>query len=148
MATLRLALDVLLRLFAPFLPYITEEVWSWAFAAGIRTADASTARRGRARRTSAPIAAPRVASCFERAAECWRAINKAKADGAVSMGREVASLAIVANAKTLAELAPALADVLGAGRCRAHVLRERDSLADGAFLVEDAVFAEREAPVE
>jgi valyl-tRNA synthetase len=143
-ATLRLGLNLLLRLFAPFLPYITEEVWSWAFAK--ETGQASIHRApwpGPA--DFAGITPPDRAESFQRAGDCWRAINKAKADGSVSMGREVASLAIVANPKTLAELAPVLADVLGAGRCRQHALHERSSLEDGVIGVEDAVFAEREA---
>jgi len=141
-ATLRLALSVLLRLFAPFVPYITEEVWSWSFAE--ETGHASIHR--------APwpgsvdfegVAPPADAASFDLAVACWSAINKAKSDAKVSMGREVERLTLAANAKTLARIQPVLSDVLAAARCAAHDLDTRDSLPDDEFEIAAAVFVER-----
>ena len=143
-ATLRLALNVLLRLFAPVLPYITEEVWSWLFAQ--QTGSASIHRAAWPSAADfADLPAPADASSFAIAADCWRAINKAKADAEVSMGREVESLTIVARSSTLARLAPGLSDVLLAARCHAHEFTDDSTLAEGTFTIRNATFAEKPA---
>jgi len=139
-ASLRLGLDVLLRLFAPFLPYITEEIWSWVFAEekgapSIHRAcwPGSEDFRG--------IEPPKNADSFDIAVACWSAINKSKADAEVSMGREATNLTIAANPKTLSGLAPVLDDVLLAARCQNFRLTERPDLEDGSFEILDAEFA-------
>ncbi len=141
-AALRLGLDVLLRLFAPFLPFISEEVWSWAFAAE-RDQPSIHAAPWPAALDFEGVAEPTAPESFDLAVACWSAMLKAKSDAAVSMGREVERLVIAANAKTLVTLASVLPDVLAAARCRAHALATDDALADGAFEIRDAVFAER-----
>jgi valyl-tRNA synthetase len=141
-ATLRLALDVLLRLFAPTLPYITEEIWSWAFAA----------ERGEPSIHRAPwpcaaelaeVPEPANPASLERAVAAMQAIHKAKADAKVSAGREVESLVLAGDAALLEEVKPVLSDVLAATRVKAHQLREASDVEEGVFRVEEARFVER-----
>ncbi|MEE9607854.1 MAG: valine--tRNA ligase, partial [Myxococcota bacterium] len=141
-AALRLGLSVLLRLFAPFQPYVTEEVWSWAFAQ--ETGEPTIHRApwpGEA--DFAGIEPPADPDSFDVAAACYGAVNKCKADAAMSMGRELEHMAVAANRATLAKLEPVLADLLGATRCRACERRERADLEDGVFEILDPRFAPR-----
>ncbi len=149
-AALRLGLSVLIRLFAPVLPYITEEIWSWSFAEEYRP-EASAADRSihRAAWPSArdfeATAPPDHAASFETAVAALAAINKAKADAEVSMGRGVASLRMAASPATLEILGGVAADVLAAARTAEHEFVADASLDEGRFEVLAIEFAEREA---
>lgn len=137
-AALRLGLSVLLRLFAPILPYITEEVWSWIFA--------EESGQKSIHKASWPDAAdfegiepPANAESFDLAVEIFNAINKAKADNKVSAGRVVEKLTLTGSAQTLAAAKPVLTCALEAARVQAHELKEIDA-EEGVFGIEEPTF--------
>ncbi|MGI8458867.1 MAG: valine--tRNA ligase [Propionibacteriaceae bacterium] len=111
-ATLRQSLDVLLRLFAPILPFVTEEVWSWFH-------DASTAG-------SVHLAAwPTVeeiqveggdAQLLTDVAAALIAIRGAKSQAKVSMKTEVSAAAITGPFEALDRLRAVEPDLRAVGR--------------------------------
>ena len=119
---LRTALNTLLRLFAPVLPYATEEVWS-----GCRTDDgaAVTGFEAPSVHTAAwPTAAPLRDLAGDRAdgpsaltvaAEVLGRVRKAKSDAKVSQRAAVAVLAVTDTAERLAAFLLAENDVRDAG---------------------------------
>jgi valyl-tRNA synthetase len=146
-AALRLGLSVLVRLFAPFLPFITEEIWSWSFAAESPGGALRSVHRAAWPGTADfdGIAEPRHSESFDVAIAALAAINKAKADAAVSVGREVARLVLRAPEPTLAVFAGVRADVLAAARvarCEVEISGDGEP---GAFSVHAIEFAERPA---
>ncbi|TDD79451.1 valine--tRNA ligase [Actinomadura darangshiensis] len=102
-AALRTALSVLLRLFAPVLPFVTEEVWSWW-------------RRGSVHAASWPVAAelPHGGDPAVLAAtgEALRQVRKAKSEAKASMRADV-SRAVVRGAEVTRIARP---DLAAAGR--------------------------------
>ena len=147
-ASLRLGLSVLVRLFAPILPYISEEIWSWSFAEEKSPGESGLARSvHRAKWPSADdfrgIGAPAHADSFDIAVAALASINRAKADAEVSMGREVSLLRLAGSPATLAVLEGVAGDVLAAARVSEHDFVSKAGLEDGEFEVEVIEFAER-----
>jgi valyl-tRNA synthetase len=136
-AGLRLALNVLLRLFAPFLPYVTEEVWSWVFAA--ETGKQSIHRAPWPSNSDfADVPLPADPQSFDAAAACLAAIHGWKTRSNASVGAELSGIIVAANEKTLAALRPCIDDVMAAARAGSHTLEQRPDLQDMEFEVRES----------
>ena len=119
-AALRLALAAILRLFAPFLPFVTEEVWSWWRDGSVHTA------AWPAPGEVAPAPAPGAAASLAAASAVIAAIRGAKSGARVSMRAPVRTLVVTARRDHLDAVLAVLADVQAAGRVEHTELRPGD----------------------
>jgi valyl-tRNA synthetase len=108
-SALALALSVQLRLFAPFLPYVTEEVWSWW-------------RPGSVHRAAWPNAAELAAAgngdagVLAVVSNVLSQVRRAKSERKLSMRADVALATVRGSAAALERLARAEQDLRAAGR--------------------------------
>jgi valyl-tRNA synthetase len=110
-AALARALDVLLRLFAPFVPFATEEVWSWWREGSVHRA--LWPQAGELREAAGPDAQPLVLDAVGRA---LAGIRRAKSEAKASMRTEVLRARVSAPADVQELVRAAAADLRGAGR--------------------------------
>jgi valyl-tRNA synthetase len=120
-AALRLALGVLLRLFAPFLPYVTEEVWSWWHDGSVHTAAWPSPAE------TAPEPPPASPAALAAASGAIAAIRGAKSGARVSMRAPVRTLVVTARRDHLDAVRAVLADVESAGQVESTELRASDA---------------------
>ncbi len=113
-STLRLGLNVVLRLFAPIVPTITDEVWSWVFAEETGHLSIHKAPWPTPEELDS-IPAPKVAGSFQAACDAISAIRKAKSESGVSLNRELLSLVLEADEVGQSDLRFVLDDVAAAG---------------------------------
>ncbi|TDU87658.1 valyl-tRNA synthetase [Kribbella voronezhensis] len=118
-AALAVALSVQLRLLAPYLPFATEEVWSWWQDGSIHL-------------TSWPVASVDVASTahdpavLDAVAEVLAGIRGAKSTAQVSMKTEVSKVEVSGPADRLALAEQAEVDLRAAGRIIGEIVWSPD----------------------
>jgi valyl-tRNA synthetase len=134
LAALATTLDTLLRLFAPFLPFATEEVWSWW-------------RKGSVHRAEWPAALEVPDGDITMLATVGTALSgvrKAKSEAKVKQRTEVLSATITAPAALTAQLQAGLADLKAASNAREIAL----VAGEGELSVSDVALAATEEPAK
>ena len=127
-------MSALLRLFAPHLPCVTEEVWSWWQEGSVHRAPWPDAKEFGVV-TEGADADPAI---YAVAADVLGEIRKAKTSQQKSLRAEVERAVVRDTPKRLEALARAFGDVNGAGRVRDLDVVPADEFAVAVDLTEDA----------
>jgi valyl-tRNA synthetase len=129
-ATLALALSALHRLFAPFLPFVTEEVWSWWQEGSVHLAPWPEAA------AVGPHAAA-DGSVLAVAAEVIGAVRREKTANKRSMRARVSLLTVTGPTETLAAVEAARGDIVDAGGVDELVVSAGDVLTVDVVLADE-----------
>ncbi|WP_415100924.1 valine--tRNA ligase [Micropruina sp.] len=111
-AALQLALSIQLRLFAPFMPYVTEEVWSWWQSGSVHVSRWPVAEE---------IPSGGDPALLGDVAEVLMGIRGAKSTAKVSMKTEASAATVTGPQQSLDRLLPVLGDLRAVGRIVAPI---------------------------
>ncbi len=123
-ATLNVALEVLLKLFAPFLPFVTEEVWSWWREGSVHNSTWPTSTQLRSFQGDASI--------NQVTAEVISQLRKVKSEAKVSMKAEISRAVISAPAQVTEQIKLVASDLMAAGRVTSPFEYREVAKAEGA----------------
>ena len=118
-ATLALALHVQLRLLAPFLPYVTEEVWSWWQDGSVHLAAWPDA-------LDLGASAATDGSMIGHVGSALGGVRGAKSQAKVSMRTQVARVEFTGQDEVLAGIEQAQDDLRRAGKIIGEIVFTRD----------------------
>ncbi|MEY2445776.1 MAG: valyl-tRNA synthetase, partial [Ilumatobacteraceae bacterium] len=118
-AALRQALDIIHRLFAPFLPFVTEEVWSWWQAGSVHATSWPDA---------SPLASLGDVSMLGPVGEVLAAVRRAKTEAKLSQRAPVEALIIDGPPHALAAIEACRADLAEAGGIARLAMSPGDTL--------------------
>ncbi|ALE92294.1 valine--tRNA ligase [Arthrobacter alpinus] len=134
LAALATALDSLLRLFAPFLPFATEEVWSWWRTGSIHRAPWPTSVE----------VSDGDTTLLATVGDALSGIRKAKSEAKVKQRTQVLSATVTAGVVQAAQLTAGLGDLKAA----ANAVEITVAQGEGELSVSDVLLAPAEEPVQ
>ncbi|NHU84222.1 valine--tRNA ligase [Kocuria sp. JC486] len=138
-AALATTLDTLLRLFAPFIPFATEEVWSWWRSGSVHRAQWPTAE------SFAAAVADADPGVLTTVGQALSGLRKSKSEAKVKQRTEVLAATVTGSSAQVAQLQVGLEDLKAAGNAREITLAE-GVVDDASLLVTDVALTAPEEP--